>query len=1197
MRPHRFALLLPLVLAVCGPARAETVRVTVLHTTDLHGALTAWDYLADRPAARGLAKIATMVQGVRAEGHPVLLLDDGDAIQGGPLVAIYAEDPGDRPEPMTAAMTRMGYDAMAVGNHEFSGGPAALARARAGAGFPWLAANVVRAGDGSPAFGTSLVKNLDGVKVGVVGVTTPAVPALEDSANWAGLRFEPPVEAARREAERLRTVERCDVVVLLAHTGLEKDPVSGAERRGDTPDENWGWRLASGVPGADVVILGHTHQVVPAATVGGTLVTQAGRWGEALGRVDLELTRAGAGAPWAVSSRRARVLAVADSIPADSALVAFARRYHDATNAALDEPLGSAAREVSSPHGRFGDGPAWELIQRAQLAATGADVSLAALPDPAARILPGLVTLRDAMRLYPYDNALGVVELTGGELKETLEQSARFLAAYTFEAGRPLAEPGMPAYNFDAAEGVSYEVDLTRAAGERIVNLMWKGRPLALDQKLAVAVNSYRMNGGGGFEAVRRAPRLQPATRAVRRVLADHLRRAGALDGSCDRNWGLIPDYAAAPERPLIDLAVRQGVAPKGEVLHLFPDEPARRGDLAYWLARAFGWREKRLSGAFADAPDSLEPWLDGLLRRRVLGSEASNDLIRPFTVASLANALDWCVAAARASDYALETAPDEAAFRRSLLTGTSLRPHAPARGGAAFPDTLTRAQVLGLVVNARFPTLRVLETTDFHGAILPNARERRSNRPIGGSAVLAAHVARLRAENPEGTLLVDGGDCWQGTMISNIQFGRPVVEQMNAMGYVAQAIGNHDFDWTVDTLRARIREMRFAALGANLVERKTDRMPRWARADTVVARRGVRVGVLGLCYRETPTVTLPANVAALRFADDSATAARAVPRLRRQGRAQVVVEVGHIPAESDSLRRAVGGDLPRLARGVKGVDAWFGGHSHNQVLDEIGGAPVVIAGALGQVVGVCDLVVDPVRARVVEHDAWLVTTYGDEIAPDSAMAGRVARWNAAVAPLAATPVGRNARPLTRNRGGESTLGDLVTDAMRAAVHADVALQNSGGLRADLPAGPVTRGAVYEVMPFDNTIVTMKLTGAELRRSFEEGLRFGRVTQQSGLRFSYDTGRPELQRLVQITRADGAPLEDAKLYVVAVNNFMAGGGDNYDTLARGRDRVETALTVRDALERFIAAKSAGGAALDLSPDGRIQRVGAGGREN
>src|SRR5439155_4150194 len=132
---------------------------------------------------------------------------------------------------------------------------------------------------------------------------------------------------------------------------------------------------------------------------------------------------------------------------------------------------------------------------------------------------------------------------------------------------------------------------------------------------------------------------------------------------------------------------------------------------------------------------------------------------------------------------------------------------------------------------NARFPVIRVLETTDFHGSILPGAKDRRSGRPIGGSPWLAAWVEKLRAENPEGTALIDGGDWFQGTMISNLQFGRPVVEQMNALGYACSAIGNHEFDWTADTLERRVREMHFAALGANMREKVTGRMPDWVRS------------------------------------------------------------------------------------------------------------------------------------------------------------------------------------------------------------------------------------------------------------------------------------------------------------------------------------------------------------------------------
>jgi 2',3'-cyclic-nucleotide 2'-phosphodiesterase (5'-nucleotidase family) len=1188
MRLSRYAFVLSLALLLAAPAHGDTARVTLLHTTDLHGALTAYDYLADRPAPRGLVKLATMVRAVRAEGQPVLLLDAGDAIQGGGIETIYENGDRSRPEPMMTAMTRMGYDAMAVGNHEFNYGLEVIAKARAAAGFPWLAANIVRASDGQPAFGTSIVKTLGGVRVGVIGICTPAVPAFEDSSHFAGLRFDSPVEATRRETQRLRGSEHCDVVVVLAHTGLERESADGPERTGETPDENWAFRLATQVPGVDVVIAGHTHVVVASKVLGNVLVTQAGRYGEGLGRVDLELTRASGTAAWSLSSKRAQVIAVTDSIAADSALAAFALPYHRDTNAALDQPIGTAARDIGAPRGRLEDGPLWELIQQAQLHATGADVSLAALFDPNAKLPKGRVTLRDALACYPYDNTLGVVQMTGAALKDALEQSAGYFMPYTYAADQPLVVAGMPGFNFDAAEGVTYEIDLTRQVGDRILHLAFAGAPLAPDRVLKVAVNNYRMNGGGGYAMITNAPRLMLPTRNVRDEIVNYVRAQGTLTGAFTPNWTLLPDYATTRERPLIDLLVRQGVAPKAEVQHLVPDEPARRGDLAYWLARAFDWRETKLSGAFSDVPDSLEPWLDGLLKRRILGAQAANDWIQPFAHATLYTALDWCEAAARSLHYALGSKNGDPSFRRGLLTGVSLDRDSLAHGSS--PPLLTRSQVLGIVANTRFPTIRILETTDFHGFILPGAKERRTNRAIGGSAVMAAHIARLRAENPEGTVLVDGGDCFQGTMISNLQFGRPIVEQMNALGYSAMAVGNHEFDWTIDTLAARVHEMHFAALAANMVERRTRKLPRWARPDTLVSRRGVRIGVIGLAYVNTPTVTLPENVASLRFEDDSTTAARLAPVLRKRDRAQVVIGVGHIPAESDSNRKARSGDLLRLARGVKGVDAWFGGHSHNQILDEVNGIPFMIAGAHGEVIGVCDLTVDPVANRVIGRRTRLVTTYADEVTPDSAMLARVERWNHDVAPIASEVLGRNAQSLGRNRDTESTLGDLVSDAMREVAKADVAMQNSGGLRADLPAGPITKGGIYEVMPFDNTIVTAQLTGAEVRKTIEDGLRFGRVTQQSGLRYVFDLSRPPAERLVTLTLADGSTIEDAKHYKVAVNNFMASGGDNYEALAKSSTKVDTGLPIREALEAYVVAKCRNGGVLDVKADGRARRL-------
>jgi len=1183
-------LTVPFVLVLLLATRssgAEEARVTVLHTTDLHGSLLPWDDLANGPASRGLVKAATLVAKTRAEGTPVLLLDAGDATAGSPLTSVWHRDHAGAPEPVTLAMNALGYDAMALGNHEFDFGPAALESTRAAARFPWLAANVVRAG-GAEAFPGTLVKQLaNGVRVGVLGLCTPAVPLLADSSRYAGYTFLPPIDVARREVARLRGIEHCDVVIALVHSGLEKDPRTGEARRGDAPGENFGWQLANEVPGLDVVILGHTHVVVPFATIGGALVTQAGRWAENLGRVDLTLTRESAQQPWKLATKRAQVIALGDSVQADTALARVLAPYAERTRAALSQVVANASGELAAPGGRFSDNALWQLIHRAQLTVSGADVSLAAMFDPQQRIAAGPVCVRDLMRLYPYDNGLVTVEMTGADLKAALEQSARFLAAYTWEDGRALAEPGMAATNFDMAMGVQYEIDLTRPAGERIVNLTWGNRPLAPEQKLRVVVNGYRAAGGGDFAMIRRAPRVARARMTVPDALLAYARQFKTLSPRFEAAWTLVPDYAAMPERPLIDRLVRLGLAPKSEVLHLIPNERARRVDLAYWLGRAFDWRSKRPSGAFADVPDSLEPWVDGILSRGVLGREAQGEQFQPFQDANVLLALDWSERAGRAAGYALGTSKEgDVVFWRGLVTGVSLEGRT-GRGGIAYDAPLTRAQWLGILSNLRFPRIRVLETTDFHGAILGGSKERRSGRPIGSTPALAAAIERCRAENPEGTVLVDGGDLFQGTMISNLQYGRPVVEQMNLLGYAAAAIGNHEFDWTADTLKARVLSMRFAALGANIVERKSGRRPWWVRSDTTFARRGVRVGIVGLAYPGTPRVTLPANVAHLAFGDDSAAAAQVVPRLRKGG-AALVVAVGHIPAETDSTRHAVG-DIARLARGVPGVDGWFGGHSHNVVDDRIGGAPVMIAGAQGQWLALADFTVDPVKRAVVERTQRMLQVFADDGPPDTAWVARVNRWNANVAPIASEVLGASTVALHR-RHPESTVGDFITAAMRFASGADIAMQNPGGMRADLPEGVITRGAIYNVMPFDNTIVTMDLSGAEVRRSLEQALRFNRITQVSGIRYVVDTSQPPMSRVTTLTMSDGSPIDDAKTYKVAVNNFMATGGDNYDALGSGRNLQDTGLIIRGAMEAWVRDRCKGGTALEIREDGRIEQV-------
>jgi len=197
-QPSPAFLALALLAALVTPAQADPLeqRVRILHTTDLHGTLAAWDDATDRPAARGLERLATLIDRARGDSVPTLLLDAGDALSGSPLVRVWREHPDGRPEPVTAAMNALGYDALALGNHEFDAGRAGLDAAAALAHFPFLGANVVDARTGRPAWGATLVREVAGVRIGIVGLSTPAVPQLLDSSLVAGLAFLDPLEVA-----------------------------------------------------------------------------------------------------------------------------------------------------------------------------------------------------------------------------------------------------------------------------------------------------------------------------------------------------------------------------------------------------------------------------------------------------------------------------------------------------------------------------------------------------------------------------------------------------------------------------------------------------------------------------------------------------------------------------------------------------------------------------------------------------------------------------------------------------------------------------------------------------------------------------------------------------------------------------------------------------------------------------------------
>ena len=494
--------ILGLGLAAAGPAAAHGQKITILHTSDLHGHVPMEQFVHVRSS---------------------------------------------EPSPTIAAMNAIGYQAMAVGNHEFNFGLGVLERARRQAEFPFLSANSVRADTGEPAFPPYLVIEAGAVRVGVLGLTTPHIPGWEMPDHYRGLRFQPMDEAARRWVPVLREKERCDLVVVLAHTGFERDLETGEPNgRGD---EDYGWRLSE-VPGINVLLTGHTHRDIPPRLLNGVVVSQPRSFARRLTRVDLDLARADG--VWKIAGWHGENLRT-EEVPGKRSLMAAAAPAHDRVVQVLNGPAGRVSGPVTVAGCRLADCPALDLIHAVQLAASGADLSLASLlTDRTPDLEAGPVTWRWVYSLYVYANTLVSVRLTGSQVRDLLEHTARYYDGLDCSGGdgwTVLTDPNVPHYNVDSMAGLSYRIDPTRPEGDRVRDIRYHGLPLDLHADFTVVCNSYRAAGGGGFPHLAGAEVVWKTPREMTDLIGDWLTAHDPWIPRTDDNWGLAPEITG--ESPL----------------------------------------------------------------------------------------------------------------------------------------------------------------------------------------------------------------------------------------------------------------------------------------------------------------------------------------------------------------------------------------------------------------------------------------------------------------------------------------------------------------------------------------------------------------------------------------------------------------------------------------------------------------------
>ena len=450
---------------------------------------------------------------------------------------------------------------------------------------------------------------------------------------------------------------------------------------------------------------------------------------------------------------------------------------------------------------------------------------------------------------------------------------------------------------------------------------------------------------------------------------------------------------------------------------------------------------------------------------------------------------------------------------------------------------------------------LQVLHTNDFHGRILPQVVD---GDTVGGSALEAAHFDSLRVRFPGPTLLLSGGDVMQGTAVSNLSWGRASIDVHNRKGYDAAALGNHEFDWGLDTLRARVSESRFPWLAANVVDEATGSWPGWIRPWVELERDGVRIGVAGVALATTPEVVMAGNTAGLLFLEEAPAIDLAVRELRAL-EVDFVVVVGHVGAacevpgtEPEELSQGCDGRMVEIARALsEPVDLFLGGHTHLRNLTEAEGVPLVQVPAYSQGFSVTRLERRTGEAARVTHRS--IRRPGREgVDPDTTLTRVVEEWSAEIRPLLERPVAVLATEFSNaeRRPEENPAGNLLADAVRWATDADVGFINNGSLRRSLPGGELPFGILYEFQPFQNELVTVELTGAQLREALEFGLTEGGEPwiHISGLRVRKVPGE---RRVEAVLTPDGRMISDEERLTVGTTEFLATGGDGFVLLTRG----------------------------------------------
>ncbi|MEK3967930.1 bifunctional 2',3'-cyclic-nucleotide 2'-phosphodiesterase/3'-nucleotidase [Paenibacillus sp. FSL H7-0323] len=1171
-------------------ASAATAKLRLMSTTDVHTNVYGWDYFKNAASVTvGLDRTASLVKQAKSEEPNTLLLDNGDLIQGTPLGTYVAKesdlkDPTNVTDihPMIAAMNAMGYDAATFGNHEFNYGLQFLDRTingsagnemTTGANFDYVNANIYKMDGVTNAYQPYVIipkKVTDSngdeqtIQVGLIGLVTPQIMEW-DKVNLEGKVV---VEDIAKTAEKFvpeMKAKGADIIVAMAHTGFDVNAVVGDGSENDI-------NALSKVPDIDAITFSHTHKVFPTGNndtldasfkdpvtkqpyanekavidnvnghINGTPAVQAGYGGAYLGLIDLNIVYDGS--DWTVDKQSSKASARSiyktenkvniPLVEPDAAVDAAVAAAHEATIAYTGQKLGVTTAPMNSYFAMVQDDPTVQLVTYAQ-------------------------------KWYVQN----YIDINVPQYKDL----AILSVGAPFKAGRN----GPDEYT-SIDKG-----DLTIRSASDLY--LYDNTLKAIKVKGSVVKEWLEMSAGA-FN------RIKPGISTPQSLLNTKFSvfNFDVIDG-VQYKIDVTKNAKYNPDGTINDASSSRvtDVTYNDQPLDLDQDFIVVTNN--YRASGGGNFPGVKGAELVVDSQDE---------NRQVLMDYISE----AGTIDPTADG-NWSLAPIKGNvNVTFTTTPKAANVLPANISDTGQQDN---KGFGIFK--------LDLSVKTPAPTedveVHLLGINDFHGQL--DTVSTVNNKSVGTAAYLATYLKATRAKYENSLLFHNGDSVGASAPVSSLERDEPTHAWMNMMKFDVGSLGNHEFDQGVDALMTQLyggvdpkdnkvnhAGSDFDYVNANAVDAKTGEPI--INPYVIKEVGGVKIGFIGLVTKSTPSKVAPSGTAGVHFLtpeEEVAAVEKYAKELQSKG-VETIIVLAHDPATTkDGVTTGEAADLANALPAESPVDVIVAGDNHALANGTVNGKLIVQAYSYGTAFEDIKLIIDPKTGDVKDKSAVVTSTFHDGVTPDPES---VALVNAYLEkhPELTQPVGTTDGTITRTDAynNEAALGNLIADSMRnadfgdGAKAADFAFMNPGGIRADLPKGPVTFGDLAKIQPFGNTLVKLTLTGAQIKTLLQQqwnvkadGTPDIKTLQISGLKYTANMYLPVADRIASLTLTDGTPINPTQKYTAVVNNFMAAGGDNYKVLTQASDSLAGPIDL-DVFYDYIV-KTFNGKEIKAAIEGRI----------